>query len=182
MFVAAVIARNDWTSDICLVGHENTVEAAAYNPHIFLRDPAGEVTSTNICSVVALGADDLSISIWQTKSPRPLLVAKDVFEGQIFDLSWSLDGMTLYACSSDGSLAVFDFNRSELDGIVSLEAKQQYLRGFPFRPPPDEQSIPPRSQPTTYSQPHSAAAFLIVSCHSCPIFASVLLRATMTLM
>lgn len=134
VFVAAVIARNEWTSDICLVGHENTVEVASYNPHIFLRSPHGDIQSTNICSVVALGADDLSISIWQTKSPRPLLVAKDAFEGQIYDLSWTRDGMTLFACSADGSLGVFDFEESELDGITSLEEKEVYLRRFGFQP------------------------------------------------
>lgn len=44
--------------------------------------------TSNICSVVALGADDRSVSIWQTKSARPLIVAKEVFERQIMDLNW----------------------------------------------------------------------------------------------
>lgn len=104
VFIAAVIARNTWTSDISLVGHENTVEVAvstyvvevvchsrvvqAYNPHIFLRDTSHAIVASNICSVVALGADDRSVSVWQTKSARPLIVAKDVFERQIMDLSW----------------------------------------------------------------------------------------------
>lgn len=105
MFIAAVIARNTWTSEISLVGHENTVEVAvssydgsirgrnndilqAYNPHIFLRDPSSPVVASNICSVVALGADDRAVSVWQTKSARPLIVAKEVFERQIMDLSW----------------------------------------------------------------------------------------------
>jgi hypothetical protein len=59
-----------------------------YNPHIFLRNPTGPLATSNICSVVALGADDRSISVWQTKSARPLIVAKEVFERQIMDLSW----------------------------------------------------------------------------------------------
>ena len=106
VFIAAVIARNSWTSEISLVGHENTVEVAvsvssmvgtavnlkiiskAYNPHIFLRNPVAPVATSNICSVVALGADDRSVSIWQTKSARPIIVAKEVFERQIMDLSW----------------------------------------------------------------------------------------------
>ena len=46
------------------------------------------VVTSNICSVVALGADDRSVSVWQTKSARPLIVAKEVFERQILDLSW----------------------------------------------------------------------------------------------
>lgn len=60
----------------------------SYNPHIFLRDPSMPVVTSNICSVVALGADDCSVSVWQTKSARPLIVAKEVFERQIMDLSW----------------------------------------------------------------------------------------------
>ena len=60
----------------------------SYNPHIFLRNPASPISTSNICSVVALGADDRSVSVWQTKSARPLIVAKEVFERQIMDLSW----------------------------------------------------------------------------------------------
>ena len=104
VFTAAVITHGSWSSDISLVGHENTVEVAVsvdssafipflqrvqcYNPHIFLRDPSMPVVTANICSVVALGADDCSVSVWQTKSARPLIGAKEVFERQIMDLSW----------------------------------------------------------------------------------------------
>ncbi|KZT28062.1 WD40 repeat-like protein [Neolentinus lepideus HHB14362 ss-1] len=136
VFIAAVIARNTWTSEISLVGHENTVEVACYNPHIFLRDPDGEVKTSNICSVVALGADDRSVSVWQTKSARPLIVAKEAFDRQIMDLSWSWDGLTLYAVSSDGTLGVFNFDREELEGIAPFSAQKQYLHKFGFIPSP----------------------------------------------
>ncbi|KAJ3893605.1 histone transcription regulator 1 [Lentinula edodes] len=136
VFIAAVITRGTWTSDISLVGHENTVEVAAYNPHIFLRNPSAPVATSNICSVVALGADDRSISVWQTKSARPLIVAKEVFDRQIMDLSWSWDGMTLYAASSDGTIAVFDFEQDELEGIAPHSVQEQYLSKFGFTPPP----------------------------------------------
>ncbi|KAI0280436.1 WD40 repeat-like protein [Russula aff. rugulosa BPL654] len=136
VFIAAVIARNSWTSEISLVGHENTVEVAAYNPHIFLRNPAAPVATSNICSVVALGADDRSVSIWQTKSARPIIVAKEVFERQIMDLSWSWDGLTLYAVSSDGTLAAFCFDADELEGIAPHSIQQQYLQKFGFTLPP----------------------------------------------
>ncbi|TDL19985.1 WD40 repeat-like protein [Rickenella mellea] len=132
VFVAAVIARNTWTSEISLVGHENTVEVAAYNPHIFLRNAGMPVVTSNICSVVALGADDRSVSVWQTKSARPLIVAKEVFERQILDLSWSWDGLTLYAVSSDGTMGVFNFDPDELEGIAPIEAQAQYLQKFGF--------------------------------------------------
>ena len=59
-----------------------------HNPHIFLRDPSMPVVTTNIYSVVALGADDRSASVWQTESARPPIVAKEVSERKIMDLSW----------------------------------------------------------------------------------------------
>ncbi|TFK49367.1 WD40 repeat-like protein [Heliocybe sulcata] len=136
VFIAAVISRNTWTSEISLVGHENTIEVASYNPHIFLRDPDGEVKTSNICSVVALGADDRSVSVWQTKSARPIIVAKEAFDRQIMDLSWSWDGLTLYAVSSDGTLGVFNFEREELEGIAPFSAQKQYLHKFGFVAPP----------------------------------------------
>lgn len=139
VFIAAVITRNAWTSDISLVGHENTVEVATYNPHIFLRDSSKPASTSNICSVVALGADDRSVSVWQTKSARPLIVAKQVFDRQIMDLSWSWDGLTLYAASSDGTIAVFHFDPEELEGIAPHSVKTQYLSKFDFAlPPPPE--------------------------------------------
>ncbi|KAJ8519415.1 hypothetical protein ONZ45_g3630 [Pleurotus djamor] len=115
VFIAAVITRNSWTSEISLVGHENTIEVASYNPHIFLRVPSSPVTTANICSVVALGADDRSVSIWQTKS-------------------W--DGLVLYAASSDGTLAVFQFSPEELEGIAPHSVQEQYLEKFGFVLPP----------------------------------------------
>ncbi|KAF9069481.1 histone transcription regulator 1 [Rhodocollybia butyracea] len=157
VFIAAVITRGTWTSDISLVGHENTVEVAAYNPHIFLRNPASPVATSNICSVVALGADDRSISVWQTKSARPLIVAKEVFDRQIMDLSWSWDGMTLYAASSDGTIAVFAFEQDELEGIAPHSVQEQYLSkfGFTLPPLPEGYSHPTRSAASSQPQPQS---------------------------
>jgi protein HIRA/HIR1 len=104
--IAAVITRNAWNSEISLVGHENTVEVAvsqalslhayfalisafkAYNPRIFLRNATAPPVTSNICTMVALGADDGSISVWKTTSARPLIVAREVFGGHIMDLSW----------------------------------------------------------------------------------------------
>ncbi|KAK2465593.1 hypothetical protein APHAL10511_002485 [Amanita phalloides] len=157
VFIAAVITRNSWTSDISLVGHENTIEVAAYNPHIFLRNPAEPVATYNICSVVALGADDRSVSVWQTKSARPLIVAKEVFDRQIMDLSWSWDGMTLYAASSDGTIAVFHFDPKELEGIAPHSIQQQYLTKFGFTAPPLPEGFShvPTREPTQMTPPPS---------------------------
>ena len=107
------------------------------------------VATSNICSVVALGADDRSISVWQTKSARPLIVAKEAFERQIMDLSWSADGLVLYAVSSDGTLAALAFDKDELEGIAPAAAQRQYLSKFGF-------SLP--AVPNGYSHPITETA------------------------
>ncbi len=52
------------------------------------------------------------------------------------DLSWSWDGLTLYAASSDGTIAAFQFDASELEGIATHTDQEQYLAKFGFTPPP----------------------------------------------
>jgi protein HIRA/HIR1 len=52
------------------------------------------------------------------------------------DLSWSWDGLTLYAVSSDGTLAAFCFDPDELEGIAPHSIQQQYLQKFGFTLPP----------------------------------------------
>ncbi len=48
--------------------------------------------------------------------------------------SW--DGLTLYAVSSDGTLAAFSFDSEELEGIAPHSVQQQYLQKFGFTLPP----------------------------------------------
>ena len=48
--------------------------------------------------------------------------------------SW--DGLTLYAVSSDGTLAAFCFEVDELEGIAPHSVQQQYLQKFGFTLPP----------------------------------------------
>jgi len=42
----------------------------------------------------------------------------------------------LYAASSDGTLAVFNFDAEELEGIAPHSVQEQYLQKFGFLPPP----------------------------------------------
>lgn len=128
VFVASVVSRKDWTCDIHLVGHENTVVVAAFSPRLF-RD---RHDTTNNATVIALGSVDQSVSVWITGQSRPVLVARDVFQRQVMDLSWSSDGLTLYACSADGHIAAFAFTTDDLRELHSdLELrKAKEIFGF----------------------------------------------------
>ncbi|PWY99154.1 WD40 repeat-like protein [Testicularia cyperi] len=120
VFVASVVKRSSWSSDIYFVGHENAVVVTAFSPRIFVGFDGG----THSC-VVALGSLDQSVSIWVTGLEQPVLVARDVFERQVMDLSWSADGYTLYACSSDGTVSVFHLTPEIISDALSDERLAQ---------------------------------------------------------
>lgn len=120
VFVASVVRRSGWSSDIYFVGHENAVVVTAFSPKIFVGFDGG----THSC-VVALGSLDQSVSIWVTGLEQPVLVARDVFQRQVMDLSWSADGYTLYACSSDGTVAVFNLTPEIISEALSAERLEQ---------------------------------------------------------
>ncbi|WFD28191.1 HIR complex subunit [Malassezia nana] len=128
VFVASILDRYTWASDMALVGHENAVTVTACSPRWF------QGPNSTPLSVVALGSQDQSVSVWMTGLARPLLVAKDLFERHVMDLAWSADGYTLYACSSDGSVAILSFDADDLaptmsdSALFEARAKHGYTR------------------------------------------------------
>lgn len=60
----------------------------AFNPCIFRPRGADPDAAGSIATVLALGSLDQSVSIWMTGNSRPILVARDVFDRQVMDLSW----------------------------------------------------------------------------------------------
>lgn len=64
---------------------------------------------------------------------HPLLPTGRSLLSELFR-SW--DGLTLYAASSDGTIAVLNFDPSELEGIASHSDQEQYLAKFGFNLPP----------------------------------------------
>lgn len=75
----------------------------------------------------------------------------------ISGVSRSSDGLTLYAVSSDGTMAVFSFDPDELEGIAPLSAQEQYLKKFGFTPPslPEGFSHQPKQHDTRMTPPPS---------------------------
>lgn len=102
--IAAIINRDDWNADVSLVGHQLPIEVTAYNPKMFYvkRDEASDKALATIC---ALGSQDRSISVWVTQFNRPVCVAADIFDSNVYDLAWTPDGKSLFACSQDGTVA-----------------------------------------------------------------------------
>ncbi|OJT12721.1 Protein HIR1 [Trametes pubescens] len=94
-------------------------------------DPVGEFLAT--------GSDDRSVRIWRTTDWELEAEVKKPFDhspGTFFRRLRSTDGLTLYAVSSDGTMAVFSFDVKELEGIAPSSAQEQYLKRFGFTAPP----------------------------------------------
>lgn len=124
VFVANVIHTEDWKSDVSLVGHENAVAVTAFSPKlVYDKDEDGKDFLTTL---MALGSLDQSLSIWLAGHRRPICVARDLFQLQVMDLSWSSDGTTLYACSADGYIACVKFSPDDLQ--IAPESELQASR------------------------------------------------------
>lgn len=165
VFVAAVIERKNWSSEACLVGHNNIAVVAAFNPLLFTRDTSLSPGTSNTATVLALAARS-SISLWLTSLSRPLVVLHDVFERDIMDLQWSKDGRTLWASSSEGHVGVIEFDLNEFGSDLAPPgtlAKCHSTHGFvkPVRAKPlalmpngsaaaPAQQRPPSPQKTTW--------------------------------
>ncbi|WVR00330.1 hypothetical protein IAU59_007473 [Kwoniella sp. CBS 9459] len=133
VFVAAVIDREGWQSDISFVGHENTIQVAAFNPRLFFRkeDEPGRATAS---CMLALGANDFSISIWRNTLHKPLAVLKNVFTNDLLDLCWSNDGYQLYGSSADGSIVAISFTPEEFPELGAPEATDKVLKEYEYHP------------------------------------------------
>ncbi|KAI9483199.1 MAG: WD40-repeat-containing domain protein, partial [Benjaminiella poitrasii] len=102
--IAAIINRDDWNADISLVGHQLPIEVTAFNPKMFyMKD--NEDTDKSLSTVCALGSQDRSVSIWVTRFSRPVCVAADIFDHNVYDMAWTPNGKNLFACSHDGTVA-----------------------------------------------------------------------------
>ncbi|KAI8075593.1 WD40-repeat-containing domain protein [Thamnidium elegans] len=104
--IAAIINRDDWNADVSLVGHTLPIEVTSFNPKMFyMKDNSPDESEKSLATICALGSQDRSVSIWATKFSRPVCVAADIFDNNVYDIAWTPDGKNLFACSQDGTVA-----------------------------------------------------------------------------
>lgn len=116
---AQVVERDGWKCDKDFVGHRKAVTCARFNNNILVKEGKK-------CCCAAVGSRDRTLSIWLTSLKRPLVVVHDLFTDSVLDLCWSDDGLTLLACSSDGSVACLQFSNQEIGTPLSLDEKNAF--------------------------------------------------------
>jgi len=48
----------------------------------------GENEETTTVSICAIGSQDRGISIWRTETNRAVIVANDIFDHSVLDMTW----------------------------------------------------------------------------------------------
>jgi len=97
--------------------------------------------------MLALGADDFSISIWRNTLHKPLVVLQNIFGMALLDLCWwvrcweedpdisrSNDGYNLYGCSDDGTICAISFDPKELPELASSTHTDSVLKEYGYKP------------------------------------------------
>lgn len=137
--VAVVIPRGKWEDAdqrLFMQGHSGTVVATAFNPHLFRLPPhpakngsakAGGGADA-LSSVFAIGSQDKQVTVWAAGSTRALFCGTKFFKSQVLDLAWSPNGYSLFAASSDGTVALIQFGQEDLGTPASSGEVDEALK------------------------------------------------------
>lgn len=133
----AIINRGRWDSEITLIGHEGPVEVASFSPRLYSEKPhAGDNTDNSgfstqpLMTVIACAGQDKALTVWNTSTSRPLVIVQDLASKSISDLTWSPDGLTLFATSLDGSVVAVVFEPGDLGYVARIEENEKALAKF----------------------------------------------------
>ncbi|KAK4187200.1 protein HIR1 [Podospora australis] len=129
----AIIERGKWESEIHLIGHEGPTEVCMFSPRMFhLENPAelGPNPPLPYVTVIASAGQDKTLTIWNTKISRPVVIVQDVASKSISDLAWAPDGQTIFACSLDGAIVAVKFVPGELGWVATEEENIRVLEKF----------------------------------------------------
>lgn len=122
---AQIITREEWKTNKDFVGHRKAVTCLRFSPKTFYQKDKKDRKCKYFC--VAIGSRDRSLSVWLINRTRPLFVMHDLFTDTILDLSWSQDGYKLLICSSDGTVAFFEFTETDLGKALDGEEVRKDL-------------------------------------------------------
>ncbi|KAJ3200592.1 HIR complex subunit [Entophlyctis luteolus] len=134
--VTPIINRDNWSSEVSLVGHQAPIEVAVSKiPEP--QDDSGSTLNSGrrkvTTSVCAIGGQDRGVSVWWTARPFAAASAVDVFTHTVLDLCWSSDGFTLFACSYDGNVFSFAFDKNEFGLPVPAQVTESSLMKYGYQ-------------------------------------------------
>ena len=76
--------------------------------------------------MIALASAESTLTIWKPQLQKPLVIIMDLFKAGITDLSWGFNGNILLASSTDGEVAMLQFQPGLL-GTPITEAEKRII-------------------------------------------------------
>ncbi|GEQ70069.1 hypothetical protein JCM33374_g3745 [Metschnikowia sp. JCM 33374] len=122
-----IINRGNWATDVSLIGHEAPCEVCSFSPRLYRLSSKNPDAHTTI---LASGGQDRTLAIWSTALTKPLVVAHDIVQRSITDITWAPDGHALFLSSLDGSITCVVFEENELGEPVSGDAIGSQLERY----------------------------------------------------
>lgn len=132
----AIINRDNWTTDVSLIGHFAPTEVCAFSPRLYDIENEEDTSETpgnsysDLSSILASAGQDRSLVIWSTTQSTPLLVAQDIVLSSITDICWENSGQALYLSSLDGSITCVTFESNELGKVVGEDINESQLHRY----------------------------------------------------
>jgi protein HIRA/HIR1 len=132
----AIINRGQWDSDINLIGHDAPTQVCAFSPRLYSKEPnpvqngASHPHNSHLVTVIACGGMDMTLTVWITSNPRPLVITQQFTATAITDLAWSPDGKCLFITSMDGSVGAVIFEDGELGYPMDFGENEKTLTKF----------------------------------------------------
>ncbi|KAK2077565.1 hypothetical protein QBZ16_004410 [Prototheca wickerhamii] len=152
---AVLLPRERWAQPkecLFISGHSGAVICGSFNPRLFSApqpSPENDAAAANggspppadegLTSVFAIGSQDRRATVWTAGADRPIFCASHFFSGQILDVAWATSGYGLLCCSSDGTVASFQFAVEELGQAAPSAEVQKLLRALYGRSGPQSQ-------------------------------------------
>lgn len=136
---AAVLSRDRWKLEFCIVGHRSGVSISKWNPKFFLAPgPSSSTEANRLTMCLCLGSVDRSFSLWRQTDQHPMLHMDGYFDDRISDIAWSADGYTCLVSSRDGSVALCNFTEEELGVVAEHRVSPQDVLPLASRMPVTE--------------------------------------------
>lgn len=120
--VAKIIERDGWTYEKDYVGHRKGINCVRFSSSIMNRKVGKKTHPMCLCAV---GSRDSNVSVWLTGLKRPVVVIENLFQGPVLDVSWSKNGLNLYACSFDGTVAILIFDQKDIGKTLTDQEKNK---------------------------------------------------------
>ena len=144
----------------------NACKVLIFSPTVYEKTNSKKGTSVRYNLLATSGAKDGTILVWNTKRMKPLFNALQISETPINDMTWTKDGLTLYAISDDNVLYTFAFLPVDLGTIVpenEVLAMRSQNKSLPALTPKKNTNASSKTEKPTLKSETTASASTVIN-------------------